>query len=71
MLYITRKIGESVVIENEITVKIIDITGKTVKLGFESPDDATILRQELHDKIQAENLKAINSISEVEEDVTE
>lgn len=65
MLYITRKIGESIIIDDDIELKIIDVTGKTVRLGFESPDDTTILRKELYQKIQEENIKASNSEDEV------
>ena len=59
MLFITRKINESVIINNNIELKILDIKGGTVKLGFDFPKNATVLRKELHDKILAENLSAM------------
>ena len=34
MLYLTRKIGESVIINDDIEVSVIDIRGKSIKLGF-------------------------------------
>lgn len=58
MLFITRKINESVIINNNIELKILDVKGKTVKLGFDFPKSSTVLRKELHDKILAENLAA-------------
>lgn len=58
MLFITRKIDESVIINNNIELKILDVKGKTVKLGFAFPKNASVLRKELHDKILAENLAA-------------
>ncbi|WP_419902519.1 carbon storage regulator CsrA [Kiloniella sp.] len=58
MLYLTRKIGESVIINNNIEVKVVDIRGKSVKIGFTFPEDATVLRQELHERIQEENKAA-------------
>ncbi len=58
MLILTRKIGESVVIGNTITVKIIGIEGGQVKLGFDAPSDVTIYRQELIEAISNYNAQA-------------
>ncbi|NBX04351.1 MAG: carbon storage regulator [Alphaproteobacteria bacterium] len=58
MLYLTRKIGESIVINNNIELTVMDVRGKTVKLGFLFPKEASILRKELHQKILEENLAA-------------
>ena len=65
MLYLTRKIGESVIINNNIEVKVVDIRGKSVKIGFTFPEDATVLRQELHERIQEENRAAIAETMDV------
>lgn len=46
------------IINNNIELKILDVKGKTVKLGFDFPKSSTVLRKELHDKILAENLAA-------------
>ncbi len=54
MLYLTRKIGESVIINDNIEVTVIDIRGKSIKLGFTFPTDATVLRREIFERIQAE-----------------
>ena len=58
MLYLTRKVGESVVINDEIEVTIVEMRGKTIKLGFEFPEHVSVLRRELFDKIQDENRTA-------------
>ncbi len=58
MLYLTRKIGESVIINDNIEVTVIDIRGKSIKLGFTFPSDATVLRREIFERIQAENRAA-------------
>jgi len=52
---LTRKIGESVIINDDIEVTVIDIRGKSIKLGFTFPSSATVLRREIHERIQAEN----------------
>ena len=59
MLYLTRKIGESVVINDTIEVTVVEVRGKSIKLGFTYPPDATVLRRELHERIQAENRTAL------------
>jgi carbon storage regulator len=58
LIYLTRKIGESVIINDNIEVTVIDIRGKSIKLGFTFPTDATVLRREIFERIQAENRAA-------------
>ncbi|MEX2630681.1 MAG: carbon storage regulator CsrA [Tistlia sp.] len=58
MLYLTRKIGESVVINDDIEVTVVDIRGKSIKLGFTFPETATVLRREIYERIQEENRAA-------------
>lgn len=61
MLYLTRKIGESVIINDNIEVTVVEVRGKTIKLGFTFPQDATVLRREIYERIQAENRAAAES----------
>ncbi len=58
MLYLTRKISESVIINENIEVTVVDIRGKSIKLGFTFPSDATVLRREIFERIQEENRAA-------------
>ncbi len=58
MLYLVRKLNESIIINDDIEVKVVEIKGKSVKLGFEFPSTASILRKEVHDRVVAENLMA-------------
>lgn len=58
MLYLSRKIGESIIINNEIEVTLVEVRGKTAKLGFTFPSNASVLRKELYDKIKEENIAA-------------
>lgn len=58
MLYLTRKVGDSVVINDNIEVTVVEVRGKTVKLGFTFPEDVQVLRRELYDRIQEENRSA-------------
>lgn len=58
MLYLSRKIGESIIINNNIELTVVEVRGKAVKIGFNFPPDATVLRKEIHEKIMAENMAA-------------
>lgn len=58
MLYLTRKVGESVVVNDNIEITVMEVRGRSIKLGFTYPPDVTVLRRELYDKIQEENRAA-------------
>jgi carbon storage regulator len=62
MLYITRRIGETVVINNDIEITVLEVIGKKVKLGCSFPKNSTVFRKELFDKISQENIAAITEI---------
>ena len=54
MLYLTRKVGESIVINDDIELTVVEIRGKSIKLGLTFPSDVTVYRREVYDRIQAE-----------------
>lgn len=55
MLVLTRKLGETIAIGNNITIKVVDVKGKQVRLGINAPPDTTIHREEIYKRIQEEN----------------
>lgn len=59
MLVLTRKSEESVIIGNNIEVKVLAVRGDQVSIGFSAPDDVSIYRKEVYDAIQKENLQAV------------
>ncbi len=59
MLYLTRKVGEAVIVNEEIEIRVIEVRGRSVKLGFRFPPTATVLREEIHRQIAAENAAAV------------
>lgn len=67
MLYLTRKIGESVIINDDIEVTVVDVRGKTIKLGFTFPPDASVLRREIFERIQEENRAAAEAGADLAE----
>jgi carbon storage regulator len=58
MLYLNRKLGEAVIINHGIEVRVVGISGKTVKLGFTFPPEASVLREEVVEAIKLANRAA-------------
>ncbi len=48
MLVLSRKIGEEIVIDNQVRVRVASIEGKRVKLAFSAPEGIQIFRGEVH-----------------------
>jgi len=61
MLVLSRKVDQTIVIQGNITIKILEINGDRVKIGISAPRSVVILRQELTEEIKKENLEAANS----------
>ena len=61
MLILSRKTGETVVIDGRIRVKVIRVEGDVVKIGIEAPAEVSIHRQEVYDEIQRSNQEAATS----------
>ena len=62
MLILTRKLGESITIGDDIRVSVLGIRGRQVRLGIEAPVKVVVHREEIYVKIQAENRKASKTI---------
>ena len=61
MLILSRKPGESIVIDGRIVVKIVRLEGDMVKLGIEAPADVPVHRQEVYEEIQRNNQEAVTN----------
>jgi len=62
MLYLNRKPGEAVIINHSIEVRVVEVRGKTVKLGFSFPPEATVLREEIFEPIKQANQAALEAM---------
>lgn len=56
MLALSRKTGESIIIDNDIEVTILEIKGDQVKLGIKAPKSVPIYRKEIFAQIKEENM---------------
>lgn len=51
MLILTRKAGEKLVINDNIVITILEFKGNQVRVGIDAPDEVSILREEVYDRI--------------------
>ena len=58
MLILARRIGESIVIGDQVEVSVVDIKGDQVKLGINAPRTVPVFRREVYQAIQEENRRA-------------
>ena len=58
MLVLTRKLGESIAIDDHIKIVVVQIKGKQVRLGIKAPKETKIHREEVYKAIQDQNIEA-------------
>lgn len=61
MLVLTRKLGESIAIDDHIKIMVVQIKGKQVRLGIQAPPETKIHRQEVYETIQTSNKEAASA----------
>ncbi len=54
MLILTRRIGETLMVGDEVTVTVLGVKGNQVRIGVAAPNDVAVHRQEVYEKIQKE-----------------
>jgi carbon storage regulator len=59
MLVLTRKIGEGIVIGNDVKITVLETRGGTVRIGVDAPKSKRIYRQEIYERICEQNREAL------------
>lgn len=63
MLTITRRPGEKIMIGDDVVVEIVEVNGTTVRVGITAPRERQIYREELWERVKAENEAAARADS--------
>lgn len=64
MLVLTRKIGETILIGDNIKIQLIEVSKDSVKIGISAPKDITVLRGEILNEIIDQNIKSSKTSKE-------
>jgi len=56
MLILTRRVGETLMIGDEVTVTVLGVKGNQVRIGVNAPRDVTVHREEIYERIKQEQL---------------
>ncbi len=67
MLILTRRVGESVIIGDDIVLTVVEVRGDAVRLGIEAPRSVDVHREEVYRELQAANQRAASPAPEAVE----
>ena len=68
MLILTRRVGESLMIGDDISVTVLGIRGNQVRIGVNAPKDVSVHREEIYERIQQEKAGGSRAEPDREED---
>lgn len=61
MLILTRRVGESLMVGDEVTITVLGVKGNQVRIGVNAPKDVGVHREEIYQRIQREKLMKLEA----------
>jgi carbon storage regulator len=64
MLILTRRVGEDIIIGDDVVVSVLSASGGQIRIGIEAPKDISVHRQEVYDRIQAGKAISVKALED-------
>ena len=64
MLILTRRVGETLMIGDDVTVTVLGVKGNQVRIGIDAPKDVAVHREEIYEKIRHEDLDELEDFDD-------
>jgi carbon storage regulator len=68
MLILTRRVGETLMIGDDVTVTVLGVKGNQVRIGVNAPRDISVHREEIYERIKAEQAGGVEASAEEKSD---